>query len=61
VTGHLNRTAINGEKSLLEREEYATVVMIVDWAVVSSKEDSDSHCRALKLEVVRLAIMMMFT
>jgi hypothetical protein len=40
----------------LEREEYSRVVTIVDWAVKSSKEDSDSHCRALKLEVVRLAI-----
>lgn len=56
VTGQLNRSTSKGERSLLEKEEYSMVVTIVDWAVLSSKEDPDLHCRTLKLEVVRLAI-----
>ena len=45
-----------GATSVSEREEYALVAMIVDWAVPLSKSDADENCRILMVEMIRIAI-----
>ena len=45
-----------GATSVSEREEYALVAMIVDWAVPLSKSDADENCRRLMVEMIRIAI-----
>lgn len=54
VTGQLDRS--RGQTSAVEKDEYVLVAAIVDWAVLSSKTDSDETCRAMKLEIIRFAI-----
>jgi hypothetical protein len=56
VTGQLNRVGPEGDSDLIGREEYTIVSTIVDWAVVTSKEDADEICRTFKLEIIRIAI-----
>ena len=54
VTGQLDRS--RGQTTAAEKDEYVLVAAIVDWAVLSSKQDPDETCRALKIEIIRFAI-----
>jgi hypothetical protein len=56
VTGQLDRSGGQGQTSAGEKDEYVLVAAIVDWAVLSSKQDPDETCRAMKVEVIRFAI-----
>lgn len=56
VTGQHDRSSTAGQTGSIEKEEYALVATIVDWAVLSSKQDPDESCRALKLQIVRFGI-----
>ena len=56
VTGQHDRFSTAGQTGSIEKEEYALVATIVDWAVLSSKQDPDESRRALKLQIVRFGI-----
>lgn len=56
VTGQHDRSSTGVQTGSIEKEEYALVATIVDWAVLSSKHDPDESCRALKLQIVRFGI-----
>ena len=56
ITGQRDGSSLSGQTGSIEKEEYALVATIVDWAVLSSKQDADESCRALKLQIVRFGI-----
>ena len=56
VTGQHDRATSAGQTGSIEKEEYALVATVVDWAVLTSKQDADESCRALKLQIVRFGI-----
>jgi hypothetical protein len=56
VTGQQDRGSSAGQAGALDKEEYGLVASVVDWAVLTSKQDADESCRALKLQIVRFGI-----